>query len=71
MTPEIININLDADFNPHELEGIANAFESLCSYARTKARAMENRLEGKINDAINLEKQCEVYYNALPNWARW
>jgi len=68
---EPLNINLDGFANTEELEEVAQALTTLAAYAKTKARAMRDRAAGEINDALAQERECERYYQALPEWARW
>ncbi len=60
---ENLNINLDGFATSEELREAAEGFLSLANYAKLKARAMENRALGEIEDALAQEKQCEVIYN--------
>lgn len=70
LTHEPLPINLDG-MQPDELTEIAQVFNTLAAYAKTKANAMRDRASGEINDALAQEAQCERYYKALPEWARW
>lgn len=43
----------------------------LASYARFKADSMLHRLEGRIIDALDAERQMEQIYSSLPSYAKW
>lgn len=62
--------NLDG-MDRSDLHDAATAFAELCLYAITKARAMECRADGNIDEALAHERQCERLYRGLPAWARW
>lgn len=66
-----LNINLDEFAHPEELLQVADVFEILATYAKTKARAMRDRINGNINDALAQEQQCDCYYARLPDWVKW
>lgn len=40
-------------------------------YASLKSMAMEDRLEGRIEFALEREKDCERIYKNLPSYAKW
>jgi hypothetical protein len=40
-------------------------------YAQTKVLAMQDRLAGKIADAMRLESKCDRIYDSLPAFAQW
>jgi hypothetical protein len=63
-------INLDGMFHD-ELNEIAIRFDQLALYARTKAKAMQQRSSGDIHDAIENEAVCEAIYKQLPQEFRW
>ena len=67
---ESLNLNLDG-LTPEELLEAAEALSTLAAYARTKAKAMQDRASGAITAALAQEAQCERYYNTLPDWAKW
>lgn len=46
-------------------------FARLASYSAMKAKAMQLRMDGKINEAVRLEEALEITYQSLPDWARW
>jgi hypothetical protein len=72
--------NLDA-MSQDELRAFANTVESrriplrearlLLCYAGIKATAMDSRLAGRIQEALNLEDTCDRLYSLIePEW-RW
>lgn len=71
--------NLDGVIDPQELRTFAdklrsvsgNAAKATAEYARRKAEAMEDRLLGRIQSALEIEAQCERIYGRLPEWAKW
>jgi hypothetical protein len=64
--------NLDGlSIDPQELREAAGVFTNLAEYARNKASAMENRLNGNIERALYYESLCDGIYRRLPRWARW
>ena len=67
---EPLNLNLDG-LALEELVDTAAALSTLAAYARTKARAMQDRASGEIDAALVQEEQCDRYYHTLPAWARW
>ena len=67
---EPLNLNLDG-LTPEELVEAAAALSTLAAYARTKARAMQDRASGEIDAALAQEEQCERYYHTLPDFAKW
>jgi hypothetical protein len=67
---EPLNLNLDG-LTPDELLEAAEALSALAVYAKTKAKAMQDRANGMISDALAKENQCERFYRSLPGWARW
>jgi len=68
---EPLNLNLDGFASPDELEEVGQVLTTLAAYAKTKARAMRDRAQGNITDALSQEQQCDTYYQTLPDWARW
>lgn len=50
---------------------LARHFEILANYAECKAKAMQCRLDGKINLALELESACDDLFNKLPKSFRW
>jgi hypothetical protein len=50
---------------------IGGVYNLLIHYARTKAGAMEDRLQGNIPSAMHLEGLCDRIYQQLPEKARW
>lgn len=48
-----------------------NAVKQLGAYATYKAQAVQKRLAGEINAAVELEAKCDGIYQGLPTWARW
>ena len=40
-------------------------------YCAMKRKAMMFRLSGNIPAALRFERECEITYQALPEWARW
>ena len=54
-----------------ELMELAEALNTLRAYCKTKAMAIQDRLDGEIQDALDQEEQCERFYQSLPAWARW
>ena len=67
---ESLNLNLDG-LAPDELLEAAEALTVLAAYAKTKARAMQDRASGAIAAALAQEGKCERLYGSLPDWARW
>lgn len=65
-----LGINLD-DCTAEELTEFCKMFRTLADYAQAKAIAMNHREQGRINAAINYEKDCEIIYNRLPDSAKW
>jgi hypothetical protein len=57
--------------DPEELREVAWAFELLAKYARWKAAALRQRLEGDVERAMRNERRLEHLYQELPEWARW
>lgn len=45
--------------------------ETLGAYAISKVAAMRCREHGKIEKAQRYERACDIYYDDLPEWARW
>ena len=75
MTPEDI-INLDGFANTVELLGAVGSLKGRGSrlyrrYARYKARAMNCRMNGLIDQAIRYEETCDRIYARLPEKLRW
>lgn len=64
--------NLDGMY-PDDLREFARTTRSrnLRNYACYKADAMDARIAGRIQDALNLEAHCDRIYNALPKQLRW
>lgn len=74
--------NLDAK-SPQELINFANKIKlkeadlgkkttgQLVTYCKVKARAIRLREAGHINDALELERQCDRIHSKLPKWAKW
>jgi len=56
---------------PDRPKGYVTATIALGCYASNKATAMQCRLRGEIQTAINYEGICERIYNRLPEYARW
>lgn len=48
-----------------------HTIDLLRRYAMEKAEAMEYRASGKIQMAIELEKECDRIYKLLPDYAKW
>lgn len=67
---EPLNLNLDG-LTPEELVEAAAALSTLAAYARTKAKAMQDRASGEIDAALSKEEQCDRYFHTLPAWAKW
>jgi hypothetical protein len=67
---EPLNLNLDG-LTPEELVEAATALSTLAAYAKTKARAMQDRASGEIDAALAQEEQCDRNYAKLPAWAKW
>lgn len=65
-----LNLNLDG-MSAADLITVSNVLTTLAAYAKQKARAMNNREIGDIQAAQAQERQCDIYYKALPDWARW
>jgi hypothetical protein len=63
--------NLDGFFDRAELLKLARVYGYLAAYAEDKAKAMELRVAGDIEAALQYEKACERSYNKLPAWAKW
>jgi hypothetical protein len=71
--PEIADLsipNLDGMVE-EDLHDVADILEAAARYARSKARALVARAEGRLEAARLLERRCERAYNELPRWARW
>ena len=68
------DVNLDND-TIEELDAIANDPKyphQLREYAKKSAEAKRVRLSGKIQDALKIERQLDLMYNALPkNLKSW
>lgn len=65
-------INLDCLLtDPADLQQAATDLRALATYADMTARAMQNRLEGKIELANRFEKAAQAAFDTLPQWARW
>jgi hypothetical protein len=63
-------INLDG-FDSADLQEIAKVLYMLGNYAQHKECGMRNRANGNITAAEYDERQCELIYKRLPEWARW
>ena len=70
--------NLDCYVSPDEaaeaakeIREVSKGLDLLASYAKVKARAMQFRLDGKINQALVQEQICDRIYKQLPDWAKW
>lgn len=61
----------DMTTDPGELLELAGTLRLLSAYANYKARAMAYRLEGRIEEALTWERECDSLYKQLPEWARW
>lgn len=62
--------NLD-DRNIEELKSLSRVFYAYSQYATRKADSMELRLRGKIQWALDDEKELDNIYKGLPDQARW
>lgn len=56
---------------PSQPTGYVRATRDLACYASNKATAMQCRLRGTIQSALQYEGICESIYNRLPEYARW
>jgi hypothetical protein len=56
---------------PSPTAGRVNAVATLAIYAAWKYMATIERTEGRINDALRLERACDQVYRNLPDYARW
>jgi len=70
--------NLDGVASPEEAEQLRRQLGDLKAvvmlleaYAEKKALAMRLRAKGQIKRASEWERECEVYYGQLPDWAKW
>lgn len=43
----------------------------LVDYAEYRADAMDARASGRIADALSMEGMCQLFYERLPEYARW
>ena len=62
--------NLDS-LTQEELMELSHVFASLRDYVSNRIRAMKSREKGDIQEAIAIEKNMEVFYNALPKNYQW
>lgn len=79
-TPPFEVENLDG-MSPEELRAYANSLSELAKahssasttreYALRKADAMEDRMLGRIQQALDTEGSCDRLYGRLPEWAKW
>lgn len=53
-----------------ELSGVL-VVRWLNQYARNKVVAMACRERGEVETALRYEKVCEIFYNYLPEYAKW
>jgi hypothetical protein len=51
--------------------GYIRAAKSCANYASNKAAAIDCRLRGHINNALDYERICDRIYDELPAFARW
>lgn len=58
------------DLFPSGGEGTKNATSELANYAINKLTAIQCRLEGKIQEANEYDRVCDLVYKDLPTWAR-
>jgi hypothetical protein len=68
--PDLRNLNLDCE-DPTTLDHIAHHLDHMRKYAVLKSEAMHHRSEGRIQDALDLESQCQSIYATLPTAWRW
>lgn len=78
MQTEIAVPNLDACLVPGEVADLATefkrierVFKDLAIYAEAKRHAMALRLKGEVSMALVFERDADVAYKRLPQWARW
>lgn len=69
-THEVSIPNLDT-MEVEELEEFRLVLSLLQQYVWFKTHAIEERLGGKINLALEHEFDCDRVYKQLPEWARW
>lgn len=62
--------NLDCE-SADDLRQLGVVFRLLAEYSERKARAVDSRKRGDIQDALDDEKLAEMTYKRLPEWARW
>jgi hypothetical protein len=63
-------INLDG-VDPAELRGIIHDLNTLAEYAKLRISAVEAREEGRIPDAIYIEKIMENLYKQVSPEFKW
>jgi hypothetical protein len=65
-----LDLNLDA-MAEEDLEACANHLTTMVDYCSHKLLAMRQRKIGRIQDALDNERACELIYQRIPaNW-RW
>jgi hypothetical protein len=65
-------VNLDCfSIDPMDLARMSRIFTLYAVYCERLAIAMQHRLDGEINVAMELEKKNDATYNELPAWAKW
>ena len=64
--------NLDgASLDHKDYDELADVLRKLAGYAIRKSLAMQDRLDGHIQDALCRERAMDEIYQTLPKWARW
>jgi hypothetical protein len=64
-------IELARELFPDKPKGYINATRNLAHYAANKATAIQCRLSGNVQAAIQYEDIAYRIYKALPEFARW
>ncbi len=65
MTEKYVNINPDG-MELSELKELSRSLGMVVNYCDNKIRAMEARLDGKIEIALDCEDYCDKLYFQLP-----
>lgn len=52
-------------------DGYCEIADWIGSYAFLKARANQKRMEGLVDEALRIEKNCDRIYKSLPEDLRW